>query len=61
MAAGWAPNSRALGYVDMVQDAGQGVWVVNRDGSGTRQVVAGPYVLEDPLSHFAWQPVWPGR
>jgi hypothetical protein len=61
MAAGWAPNSRALGYVDMVQDAGQGVWVVNRDGSGTREVVAGPYVLEDPLSPFAWQPVWPGR
>ena len=60
-AAGWSPNSRQLGYVDMLQHARQGIWVVNRDGTGTRRVTSRPYVLGDLLSSFAWQPVWPAR
>jgi hypothetical protein len=59
---GWAPNSRAVGYVNEVQGADQGVWVVGRDGTGARRVAAGPYVLEAPVAGaFAWQPVWPGQ
>jgi hypothetical protein len=66
VAAGWSPNSRQLGYVDMIQGARQGIWVVNRDGTGTRRVTSGSYVLGDDvlgdlLSSFAWQPVWPAR
>jgi hypothetical protein len=59
---GWAPNSRAVGYVHEIQGADQGVWVVGRDGTGARRVAAGPYVLEAPVAGaFAWQPVWPTR
>ena len=58
--AGWAPNSRAIGYVLDLQNEDQGVWVVNRDGTGGRRVAAGPFVLEaEAPSAFAWQPVWP--
>jgi hypothetical protein len=59
---GWAPNSRAVGYVNEIQGADQGIWVVGRDGTGARRVAAGPYVLEAPVAGaFAWQPVWPTR
>ena len=62
MNAGWTPNSQAIGYVDMLQHPAQGVWVVNRDGSGTRRVIAGPYVWSyGEGTVFAWQPVWPDR
>ena len=61
LAAGWGPNSRAVGYVDMFQDPMQGVWVANRDGTGARRVIAGAYVLGDAGAPFAWQPVWPSR
>jgi hypothetical protein len=60
--AGWAPNSRAVGYVNEQRGPNQGVWVVGRDGTGARQVAAGPYVLEGlGAGAFAWQPVWPTR
>ena len=60
---GWAPNSRAVGYVSEIQGgADQGVWVVGRDGTGARRVAAGPYTGEKPgPAAFAWQPVWPTR
>lgn len=59
---GWAPNSRAVGYVNENQGADQGIWVVGRDGTGARRVATGPYVLEAPVADaFAWQPVWPTR
>jgi hypothetical protein len=62
MMSGWAPNSQAIGYVDMLQHQAQGVWVVNRDGTGNRRVIAGPYVWSyGEGTVFAWQPVWPTR
>ena len=60
--AGWAPNSRAVGYVNEFQGIEQGIWVANRDDGYGRRVAAGPYVMGDMFSSlFAWQPVWVGR
>ncbi len=61
--SGWAPNSRAVGYVVDLQSSDQGVWVVNRDGHDRRRIADGAFVLETeaPPGAFAWQPVWPSR
>jgi hypothetical protein len=56
---GWAPNSQAVGYLVDEVNSLQGIWVVNRDGSGWRRVNPGSFALESyGYAPFAWQPVW---
>jgi Tol biopolymer transport system component len=53
----WSPDSRMLAFARWeagAQDAVRGIWLVNADGTGLRQLTTVSFVLA------SWQPAWPG-